>query len=251
MLNFFSSNKKQQNSHLSNPKFIIKPSEVYQLIKYICDEQIPLIISGENSQQEETSYLLKVGSELFIFDRLSDQNSHRALLNSETVKVRAKVDGVNVTFNTSLESHLPQANEDYYKAALPSKIYNPQRRNRCRILIPDDYKIPFVTKHRVEDMLLTGRLLDLTCDGIAIMLDNRIFARKGERVRSCTISPPGSHVISFDMEIRSSKPSEISEQMMRIGARIIDPNWKARKQLGGLVIALERMHHKRKNEEKS
>ena len=248
MMNFFSLNKRQKKNHSNNPAFITEPDEVHQFIKHICDAQIPLIISGENSQYEETSYLLKVGTKLFIIDRLSDEPSHKALLTSETVKARAKVDGVNITFNINLESHLPQANQDYYKATLPDKVYNPQRRNRCRILIPEDYKIPFVTKYGFEDTFLTGQLLDLTCDGITIILESLVFARKGERIRACTISPPDGHVITFDVEIRSSKPSEVNSQMMRIGAKIINPNWKARKQLGKLVIALEKMHHERKNE---
>ncbi len=248
MMNFFSLNKRQKKNHSNNPAFITQPDEVHQFIKHICDAQIPLIISGENSQYEETSYLLKVGSELFIIDRLSDESSHKALLTSETVKARAKVDGVNITFNISLESHLPQANEDYYEAALPDKVYNPQRRNRYRFLIPEDYKISFVTKHDIEDTLLTGHLLDLTYDGITIMLDRPVFGRKGERVRSCTISSPDGHVITLDVEIRSSKYSELNDQVMRIGAKIIDPSWKARKQLGKLVIALEKMHHEQKNE---
>lgn len=241
MLNIFSSKKQSKKGGVKNPKFITNSDEIYQMIKRICDEQIPLILHWENAPQEETTYLLKAGTELFVLDRLEDQPLHESLLSADSLKARANVEGVNVTFNITLPDRTPHANSSYYKAYLPEKIYNPQRRDRFRLTVPDDFKIPFMTKYGLEETPLKGELIDLSSDGLGIMLDSRVFVRKGERIRSCTLSPPGGHAITFDIEIRSTRPCERDEQMMRIGARIVDPNRKAQKLLRKTVHKLEKL----------
>ncbi|RLA18694.1 MAG: hypothetical protein DRQ61_06910 [Gammaproteobacteria bacterium] len=248
MLNIFSLNKQAKKRQVSNPKFITEADEIYKMLKHICDEQIPLVINWENNAQEETTYLLKVGTELFIIDRLGDPLLHESLLVEGNIKVQAKVHGVNVTFNVNIPDCSPEANHSYYKAPLPEKIYNPQRRGRFRATIPEGHKIPFIAKYGLDEIALTGELLDLTADGLAIMLDSRVFARKGERIKSCTISPPNGHVITFDIEIRSTRPCERNEQMMRVGAQIVDPNRKTLKQLRKVVLSLEELELKRKKE---
>ncbi len=250
MLSFFSS-KKDTKKSAKNPKFITNSDEIYKMLKHICVDQLPLIISGENTDQEETTYILKAGTELFIIDRLEDNSSHEKLLSSPNIKARANVDGVNITFNITLENSSPQANSNYYRAVLPQEIYNPQRRNNFRALIPSDIKIPFNARYGPDETQITGEIIDLSAEGAGIILDGRIFARKGEKIRACTFQMPKGITVTADIEIRTTRPCVRDDRMMRIGVRFASPNRKTQKQIRKTVLLLEEIQRRQKKNKNS
>lgn len=249
MLNFFTGKNSSKNrAKRKNPNFITDQNEIFKLFKQVCEKQLPVYLSWEGNQENHPTFLLKTGTEQFILDRLEEDKEHEALLECLAFKAVTNVDGVNMTFNVELSDSSTNNNQAYYLADLPQKVYYPQRRDSFRSIIPAEFPITFKGRFGIDEIELSGELLDLSYNGLGVMLENKAFLRKGDRIRGCSLSGKKGLYIAVDLEVRSVRTCERNTDMLRIGARIIDPNRKTLKQLKKTALELDALNLKRKQE---
>lgn len=181
-----------------------------------------VLFSVRLPEQEDTFSTALLGiydeHDFIILDELTPENGHLLLKEGVVLKLSGRLEGVELSFTTSLLEIREKNGVAYYKSRLPETIEHHQQRNA--------YRIPSrgigITFHGLRGkgmrQIVKGYVNDLSRDGAGIILAEGIHLYQGEILPSCIISVPGEGEIAFSLEVCfcSRNPRQ---QVTRIGGR--------------------------------
>ena len=219
--NIFSKKEKQEESNSessTNPNFLTDPTVINKLLKDI-EETSPLCtISFEGTTEEFSSSILDVQLKngQIILDEFVPKHGNEVLLTKKEFKLSTVFKGIHLAFKLSKIKTCESRGIAYYKAAIPDRIYYPQRRSAPRIEI-STLNIPFSGVSDRTKSTVDGYIYDLSRDGIGIVTNNnRAKIQRGETINNCLITIDNFR-INFDLIIRFVKTSQQGSSKILIG----------------------------------
>lgn len=236
-------------SPFENPNFITLPEKIVALLSEI-EQSSPLCtVQIDGSQQEYNSSILGIKPEknLIILDELVPKEGNQALEKNRTLKLLTFHKGIHLSFNLSEIELGHSRGISYYKAALPDRIFYPQRRRSPRIEI-SSIDIAFTGISERTNVSVSGYLFDLSRGGAGIDLPvNRARVQRGDTIKNCQISFE-DYVMDFDFAVRFVKPISLSSSKVQIGGFFENLSSKSQSKLSYFITSLERVEiRKQKN----
>lgn len=226
-----------------NPNFLTEPKKILNLLKHI-EEASPLCtitIEGSNEQFSSSLLDIQIADEQIIFDKLSPPHGNELIVNKNKLKLSTIYDGIHLAFAIdTFEIDSSQGNT-YYKTAIPSRIFYPQRRSSLRILITTLH-IPFSGISERTKATVGGTIFDISRKGLSlgISVSNNIARLQcGDSLKNCRISFE-NQTISFDLAIRFVKTTNKMTGKSLIGGYFENLSSTNRNKLERIVAMLER-----------
>jgi len=224
--NIFSKKEESENSDSvfydfepsTNPNFLTDPGKIRKLLKDI-ESASPLCTANfEGTAEEISTSVLDIQHEKgqIILDELIPKHGNELLLDKKEFKLSTTFNGIRLAFKLSGIKTSSSRGIAYYKAAIPERIYYPQRRSSPRIKI-SSLNIPFTGVSKKTKSTVGGYIYDLSRGGIGIITNNnRARIQRGETINQCRITIDNTH-INFDLEIRFVKTSQQRSSKTLIG----------------------------------
>jgi c-di-GMP-binding flagellar brake protein YcgR len=236
-------------SPFENPNFITLPEKIVTLLSEI-EQSSPLCtVQIEGTTQEYNSSILGIKPEknLIILDELAPKEGNQALESTRSLKLLTFHKGIHLSFNLSEIEMGHSRGISYYKAALPDRIFYPQRRRSPRIEI-SSIDIAFTGLSERTKVSVSGYLFDLSRGGAGIDLAvNRARVQRGDIIKNCQISFE-DYEMDFDFAVRFVKPISLNSSKVQIGGFFENLSSKSQSKLSYFITSLERVEiRKQKN----
>jgi c-di-GMP-binding flagellar brake protein YcgR len=228
-------------SPFENPNFITDPDKIINLLSEI-ETSSPLCTIQLNDTTDYNSSILgiKTDKNLIILDELIPKEGNAELQNCKSLKLSTFHKGIHLSFTlTGIEMGYSRG-ITYYKAALPDRIFYPQRRRSPRIEI-SSIDIPFSGVSERTGISVSGYLFDLSRGGAGIDLPvNRARIQRGDKIKNCQISFD-EYQMDFDLSVRFVKPTSINSSKVQIGGFFENLSSKSHSKLSYFITSLERV----------
>ncbi len=226
---------------LNNPNFLTDSDRIFKLLKDIEDASPLCTINFEGTTEEFSSSILDVQLEnkQIILDELIPEYGNEFLINKGRLKLSTLFNGIGLSFKLTDIKVGSSRGIAYYKAAIPPRIYYPQRRSSLRVPI-NSLNIPFSGIATRTQASVGGYIFDLSRTGIGIAtLDKRLRIQRGDSIHNCQIILEDS-TVNFDMTVRFVKTNKQGTSRSQIGGYFSNISSKSQIKIEHIVVALER-----------
>lgn len=227
---------------LENPNFITEPNKIIKLLSDL-EAMSPLCsiqIEGEEEDCNSSILGIKPDKNLIIIDELTPKNANARLQSVKTLKLSTYHKGVHLSFTLSNIETGQSRGITYYKAALPPRVFYPQRRRSPRVEISTQ-DIAFSGSSERTGISVNGYLFDLSRGGAGIeFAQNRARVQRGDRIKNCQIIFD-DYTMNFDLSVRFVKQNPPGSQRTQIGGLFENLTNKSQSKLSYFVASLERI----------
>ena len=230
------------NSYESKVEKVTDPARIAGLLLRLKENRSLLRITLPGSTESFNSAILDVTPEqhYLIIDELNPVNGHQLLLEAGRLNASAQLRGVDMRFDSALESAGESKGVAFYRIALPLTLdYLQQRAHyRAKVSMAKAIEISIV---RTNGETYSGYLNDISIGGIGIRFNDAQLPKmaRGERIPQCHINLPTGVDIHCRIEIRFTSVSVDSSHRM-IGGRFIHLNASQEAAIAQYVAALDR-----------
>ena len=219
-------------------------TQIIGILKKIHKQRVLLHISVAGTEKHYSSAILEVKSDgelgYFIIDELTPKEGHDVLLKAGAVKVRLQLDGVTLSFSTTLEASGDDAGIAFYTLALPTEMDYLQKRAHHRVR-PSLAKPLAVTLTHEDETVFQGLIHDISVGGLSIKLksDSLATTLKPTDILTCAFTLPHSEKIICKLEVRSIHATN-QQNFIRIGVRFNNLVNALQKLIQRYIVSLER-----------
>lgn len=179
----------------------------------------------------ETGYL--------VIDSLTPADGERLAAQLTRIRVRTRLQGIEVKFASDIVQRGSQAGLAYYKVRYPQEIQYPQRRRSSRVKVPLDRGVPVRFQTR-DNSWVRGEVRDLSLHGFCARLlsgDVKNIEHECGQPTACEIDLPGHGTLRAVVEVRHMLPSR-ARSAPRVGARFLELDSSSARQLENCVTEL-------------
>ncbi|MFW5443059.1 MAG: flagellar brake protein [Methylococcaceae bacterium] len=225
----------------SNPNFLIDPKKIIKLLKDIEDTSPLCTINIEGISEEFSSSILdiQIDKKQIIIDELIPKHGNELLVNSINLKLSTIYNGIRLAFQLNNIKTDSSRGIAYYKAAIPQRIYYPQRRSCPRIQLTS-VKTPFSGVSERTNSTVGGNIFDLSRGGLGVTIPNNIARfQRGDTIKNSRITLDDS-TINFNLTVRFVKTTNKGRGDIQIGGYFENINSKDQNKLEHFVASLER-----------
>lgn len=232
---------------------ITNTAQIIGILKKIHKRRAMLNISivGATSGSEKyySSAILEITSGgtrgHIIIDELTPKEGHDLLLKAGKLKARLQLDGIKISFATTLESNGNDAGIAFYTLALPREMDYMEQRAHHRVR-PSLTKPLIVRLANEDETVFHGEVYDLSAGGLSIKLksDLLITTLKPTDILTCSFTPPSKEEVICKLEVRSIHATN-QHNLIRIGVRFSNLPNTVQKLIQRYIITLEREHLKK------
>lgn len=202
------------------PHFITDAKQILKVLLDLKDDRLLFNVTLPQANGKFSSALLEVNGEqgYVMLDELIPEIGHKFLQEKKTLRVHAVLRGIDVSFDLgNIETGHSQGIA-YYKAALPKKVYFPQRRNARRLSIKPGSSLSFYALYGDVNIPVHGNVLDLSGGGIGVILtNNRARICRGGILKNCRVVLSENEEIQFDLKLRFVKSHPSGNNRLHIG----------------------------------
>lgn len=225
-----------------NPSFVTDPEKILKLLGEI-EAGTPLCtvqIAGSNNEYSSSILGVKVDKNAILLDELVPTEGNIELQRSKALKLSAFHKGIHLSFNLANLETGHSRGITYYKAAIPDRVYYPQRRKSPRIEI-SAINIQFNGIAQRTGISVGGYLFDLSRGGAGIDVSvNRARIQRGDKIKNCQISFE-DYVMDFDFNVRFVKPFAPGSSKVQVGGLFENLSVKSQSKLSYFITSLERL----------
>ena len=225
-----------------NPNFITDQLKIISLLSEI-ESSAPLCsIKIDGAKEDCSSSILgiKPDKNLIILDELIPKEANATLQQIKSLKLSTFHKGIHLSFNLSNIETGYSKGITYYRAALPQRIFYPQRRRAPRIEI-SSIDIAFSGVAERTGLSVSGYLFDLSRGGAGIdMPGNRARIQRGDKIKNCQITFE-DYVMNFDFSVRFVKQPSLNAPNVQIGGLFENLSGKSQSKLSYFITSLERV----------
>lgn len=175
-----------------------------------------------------------------IIDELTPKEGHTLFLKSGKLKARLQLDGVKISFSTTLESSGNDAGIAFYTLALPREVDYLQQRAHHRVR-PSLAKPLKVNLTHADESVFTGEIHDISAGGLSIKIksDSLITTLKPTDILTCSFMLEPKQEILCKLEVRSIHATN-QQNLIRIGVRFSNLPGPVEKLIQRYISMLER-----------
>ncbi len=182
-------------------------------------------------------------------DELNPEEGHALLLARRVLRVSARLKGIAVDFETTLQEVSQEDGIAIYKVAIPTLLHYHQRRAHFRAVIGVAHEVPIILETN-EGRVIEGRVHDISPGGIGALFQQQTpdVLQCGERVEHCVIRLPRNQTVQSALEVCFVDPSEAPAQL-RMGGRFVDLTRGNEHLIARFIADLERQRLKTRPKE--
>jgi len=248
-MNFFSDLKDifaqpEQKADLlnENPNFVTHPNRIIHMLDALIDDATQIIV-GMPDENEFPSKILMLNKEGIIIDQFKSLKGHKNIEIGTKIEIRAKQNAVNLKFKSAVIKKKENKFSGYF-IQFPGRVYYPQKRASFRVPLEHLRNITFRATLESSENSLTGHVLDLSTDGLAISVRTEAYLKKGSILAPFSLSLGGGESIICEALVTSiNAPTRSS--YLRVGCQFKNLDPTAKKTINNFTIKTER-NRKRK-----
>ncbi|SEQ43015.1 c-di-GMP-binding flagellar brake protein YcgR, contains PilZNR and PilZ domains [Ectothiorhodospira magna] len=185
----------------------------------------------------------------------NDQDLLNQLIEGTRLVVRGTLQGVPIRFETRFIRREPHGGEDALVCQWPDELDYQQRRNAFRVSIPrsmaahvrwvrereDGASEPEQEQNQEPDLVHESRLADLSIQGLGMESEicSQDCPQVGDRVCITQLSVSGQQWSDIQAEVRSIKPMEGDESLVRLGMKFLELSPGADRSLNRLLMEMQ------------
>jgi c-di-GMP-binding flagellar brake protein YcgR len=192
---------------------------VVPLLERLAKRRTPLAVKL-NNREEFSSCIVDVDRQHVLLDELLPSSGHALLLSKRKLQIIAKLDGIDICFDTTLERVDTQDKLVTYYAKLPGQIEYGQRRLDFRVHIPMTKKLRVIIDN-ADGSVFEGVLHDLSHGGAAMVFPGGKPNVTAGLLHNCAIELSDYDWLYTTVELRYSKRITFRDRQL-IGARFTD-----------------------------
>ena len=198
-------------------------------------------LDGDASAYQSAIIELVPEAGYLVMDALTPATGDALASSLPDLKVRTRVNGMEIKFASRILARGSQGGLPYYKVRYPDDIDYPQRRRDFRVTVPFDRGVPVRFETRTGGWV-RGEIRDLSPGGFcARLLSGNVANIEQEcgQPTACEIDLPGHGTLRAVVEVRHMQPSR-ARSAPRVGARFIELEPHSERQLEHCVAELTR-----------
>ncbi len=227
------------------------PTQIAHILQRLARHHALITVSLPQCEEFFSSTILALDREsgVLSIDELNPEEGHALLLARKRLRISARLKGIAVDFETTLQDVRQEDGIAIYSVALPTLLHYHQRRAHFRAVIGAAHEVPIVlqTSH---GRYVEGRVHDISPGGIGALFQ-RVAAdefQRGERHENCVIELPRGHTVQSTLEVCFVDPSEAPAQL-RLGGRFVELSRGNEHVIARFIADLERQRLKTRPKE--
>lgn len=232
-----STERKKHDLYDDNPNFITRPNRIHYMLRKLAASNVHVSVVL-NDQSEYTSRISDVLKEGFLLDPFNDKDGHNKVTTNSIIQVNAKQQAVHFKFNTVILK--PKAPFDTgYIAALPEKIYYPQKRAFFRIPLDAIGKYGVNAAIQFSENEVSGYLYDVSYGGACIAVQSSSYVKKGDILSPSSIRLKHGLTAYVDLTVCSVKRNP-REGFTRLGCEFLNLDTESKRHIHKFIAECER-----------
>lgn len=227
----------------NSASFLVKSKdEIQTLLSKTCKTHTLLTVVFDGINKEFGSMILEMNTDrnYLVLDELYPRNGINFPLLNEKLLISTQLEGIELSFSGVVEAISEKDGDEYYKVAIPKKLYYRQQRETYRV--PISISTPLSAALSTEDdVLIHAELRDISLGGLCARLTTPAgeFLTTGIEIPTCIIqTPEGKKIVSSLEIVRVEETQPLRNQ--KIGARFISLGKADRYELSRLIAKLDR-----------
>ncbi len=240
------SSPKRRSSPEHDPSEVNLPTQIAHILQRLARHHTLITVSLPDCEDFFSSTILKFERDAGVLsiDELNPEHGHGLLLAQKRLRISARLKGVAVDFNTSLQNVRQENGIAIYSVAIPTMLHYHQRRAHFRAVIGPAHEVPIVLE-TTHGRLLEGQVHDISPGGIGARFHHVAAdeVRCGERLENCAIKLPRGQTVHSALEVCFVDPSKAPAQL-KVGGRFIELNRGNEHMIARFIADLERQRLK-------
>ncbi|MCP5144823.1 MAG: flagellar brake protein [Gammaproteobacteria bacterium] len=218
------------------------PISVNLLLESICRAKAVITVNVSESAIRHNSMILEVveRGRYLVLDELVPQVRPKLLEEDPRIRVRARIDGLDVEFRSLITATGEDRGIPYYKVMFPNRVLHTQKRQYYRAPVPLRDSISLVLRNDgIPDC--HGELRDISLGGFSarVPFGPTATLTKGDVLPYCMISLPYGERVAAEVEICHVE-HQGSARASRVGARFLNLGQNDTRKVEQLIVALDR-----------
>lgn len=229
-----------------NPNFLIDRERIQKILTEIEASSPFCTIQLEGVKDAYTSSLIKLqlDKKLIILDELLPKDGNIKLQRQKALKFSAYHKGIYLSFFCDDVEVGISNGINYYKCAIPNRIYYPQRRTAPRLEVAR-LGVNFCGIMQKSGISVSGYVFDLSRGGAGINLPaNKGKLQRSDKLKNCQIMLD-DYTMDFEFDVRFVKPIVPGVPKMQLGGLFDKLTPKSQAKLSHYLSALERTEIRR------
>ena len=240
------SSLKRRSSPEHDPSEVSLPTQIAHILRRLARHHTLITVSLPDCEDSFSSTILEFerGANVLSIDELNPEHGHGLLLAQKRLRISARLKGVAVDFETSLQGVRQEDGIAIYSVAIPSMLHYHQRRAHFRAVIGPAQEVPIVLE-TTQGRLLEGQVHDISPGGIGARF-HHVGAdelRCGERIENCAVELPRGQAVHSALEVCFVDPSEAPAQL-KVGGRFVELTRANEHTIARFIADLERQRLK-------
>ncbi len=240
------SSPKRGSSPERDPSEVNLPTQIAHILQRLARHHTLITVSLPECEDSFSSTILKLERDagVLCIDELNPEHGHELLLAQKRLRISARLKGVAVDFETTLQDVKKEDGIAIYSVAIPAMLHYHQRRAHFRAVIGPAYEVPVVLEMS-DGRLHEGQVHDISPGGIGARFQHLAAneLRCGARIENCAIKLPRGHTIHSALEVCFVDPSEAPAQL-KVGGRFVELTRANEHMIARFIADLERQRLK-------
>ncbi|MDO9161289.1 MAG: flagellar brake protein [Methylococcaceae bacterium] len=231
-----------------NPSFVTNPDKIFHLLQQLIIEPPRCTITLNNSDSLFLTDILEVDPDFISFSPLTPSSGNQLLASQRALKLSTVLGGIPLTFNLQNICVDKSADPICLKAALPEKIYYPQRRLTKR-MPTNSTTIEFKGTSRDTGVSIQGYVTDISRGGLSVIYNStRGNIIRSDRLSYCSVVLPDNQTIAFELTVSSSKKPLLGSNKRHLGGQFENIYPQDEKKLDRYLSTLERQQLRKRRD---
>ena len=239
------------DAYVPQAENIEEQGEILDILQRLVLNRLFVTVSLPGSVTAYNSTILEVdhpgGS--FVLDELYPEDGHRRLVEEGALKVRARLQGAEVSFSSEVQQTGEEGGIAYYRVAAPRGLRYLQRRRAFRVVADSLADIPVVLKLEGSDTPLKALLHDISAGGLSFWLPptSGSWLSAMQPIPLCEVHVPGTKPLLTPLEVRNVRFDDVRRQQM-VGARSVSTEPQGQQRIARIVATFERQALRRRHQ---
>jgi c-di-GMP-binding flagellar brake protein YcgR len=237
----FKKSETSDNNYSQQYENITSSLRINTLLRPLLENHTIITANIPGNNRLFSTALLAIDSETqtITIDELNPKEGHQLLINAGKVELHTLLDGVEVSFQTSLESVGRENGIAFYQLAYPNNVRYLQRRSSFRVTVSAAKQISVQISYGNKSYV--GELSDISAGGMCIRFPSQktLELEKATEEVECQIKLPDKGVIRCFFKVCHSNLHK-SNNRLYIGGRFENLDKIQRRTIEKFVVELQR-----------
>jgi c-di-GMP-binding flagellar brake protein YcgR len=211
---------------------------ILALLSQSHQSNIQFDVSADENPECFQSSLIDINPETNVLTFNAPGIAAGQLCKNKNLRLSSIIQGSELRFTVTLFGAGEKDGAAFYMVKLPHFVYHPQIRRSYRISMNHEQP-PFQVYYADHNQNLKGHIIDISIDGIGIMLQHQDSLTKGDILENCSFRLPSGEGIPASIEICNIHQTP-QQDAMRIGGHFYDIAKENHQRLGQFINNAQR-----------